>query len=318
MKYLVIILFLCFSTTLWSSEETTYGWDMPNTPLNIGGYLDMTYNEARKEKFLFDDIAIILSANSGRFDLLGELEFYNISLDGKSNDSSDVDMIAERLELTYALTDDSSLKIGRFNSDIGYWNKAPILILEDTTTKPHLLGKLFPRATTGLHYEQNLNQTYSFSFSFQDNADLAHKDGIESITKHNALACKAEYDEFSLRFATGTFENSNNFKATYIGIASQYETDDFNIQAEFFKQHSNNINKKPYSGYLQSTWYVKKHQGIVVRAETYKDNALSIDEEIYLLGYFYRPKTNMVLKGEYVKHSELPLNYFVYSLSVLF
>ena len=156
MKYRFIFFILAYSSFLYATENS-YGWNIHNSSLNIGGYLDMTYDSKREEEFLFNDIAMMFSSNNNRFDLLGEIELSHISVDGNSNNSSDIDLKIERLELTYALSDDKSIKIGRFNSDIGYWNQAPISILEDTTTEPYIVKNFFPKATTGIHYHQDIS-----------------------------------------------------------------------------------------------------------------------------------------------------------------
>ena len=76
-----------------------YGWDIPNSSVNVGGYLDMTYDNKREEKFLFDDIAMLFSSEHERFDILGEVELSHISFDGKSNNKKDIDLNLERLQL---------------------------------------------------------------------------------------------------------------------------------------------------------------------------------------------------------------------------
>ena len=315
-KHLLILTLL--SSSLCATETESYGWDIPNTPINIGGYLDMSYDEKREDKFLFNDIAMIFSANQNRFDLLGEVELSHISLNGQSNSSSDIDLNVERLQLTYAVSDEQSLRVGRFNSDIGYWNQAPITILQDTTTTPHIVGNFFPKATTGVLFNQNINENNSFSLTFQDNNDIAHQDNIIEVNRHKALAYYGVKDDLSWRFSLGRYQESNHKKSTYMGIGSEYDGEDFSILAELFIQDTELSDEKPYSGYVQSTWHFKEEQDAVLRFESYKDNALDIEENIYLLGYVYRPTSNIALKGEYVYHTKLPLNRFVYSFSVLF
>jgi hypothetical protein len=317
MKYLCIFFILGYDSFLWAGEAT-YGWNVPNSSLNIGGYLDMTYDEKREEKFLFNDIAMIFSANQNRFDLLGEIEFSHISLNGKSNRSSDIDINVERLQLSYALSDEQSIRIGRFNSDIGYWNQAPIPILQDSTSTPHIVGNFFPKATTGVLYNQNINENNSFSLTFQDNKDIAHQDESIHVNRHKALAYYGVNNDFSWRFSLGTYRESNHKKARYIGMGSEYNGEDFLIQTELFTQNTAKSDEKPYSGYVQSTWHFKETQDAVLRFESYQDNALDVKENIYLLGYVYRPNSNTALKGEYIHHTKLPLNRLVYSFSVLF
>ncbi len=314
MRYLFIYYLIC--SNFLSAND--YGWDIPNTSVNIDSYLDMTYDEKREDKFLFNDIAFLFSSRRERFDILAEVELSHISLEGKSNNSSDIDLNVERLQLNYTLNDKQSFQIGCFKSDIGYWNQAPILILQNTTTKPHTVGNFFPEATCGLLYRYNLNDENSLSFTFQDNPDISHQDGVINVERHTALAYYGANDDLSWRFSVGEYKEDNSIEADYIGIGSRYDADEFDIQAEFFVQNSEISDEKPYSAYLQPTWHFKENHDAVLRFESYKDKTIDIKENIYLLGYVYRPNSNIALKAEYVHHTKLPLNRFVYSFSVLF
>jgi len=315
---LTIVYFLLFSINLHAETEKSYGWNIPNSSLNIGGYLDMTYDDTRIDDFLFNDIAMIVSGRQDRFDLLAEIELSHISLDGKSNQSGDIDLNVERLQLSYALSDEQMVRVGRFNSDVGYWNQAPIPILQDTTTKPHFVGKLFPRATTGLLFRQSINNSNTISFTVQNNDDIAHQENSVEINRHASFSYLGVYEDFSWRFATGRYRDTTGKDFHYTGFGSDYDTDIFTLQGELFFQKSKADNKKPYSGYVQSTWHLENEQDAVVRFEGYDDKLLNIEENVYLLGYVYRPTSNISVKGEYIHHSKLPLNRFVYSLSVLF
>ena len=314
--YLIVLVFT--TSLLVANEKSTYGWDVPNSSLNIGGYLDMTYETKREEKFLFDDIAMLFSASHQRFNLLGEIELSHISLNKKSSNNQDIDLNIERLQLDYALSDEQMVQIGRFNSDVGYWNQAPIPILQETTTTPHMVGNFFPKATTGVLFRHNINEENSFSLTFQNNNDMAHQNNVIQVNQHQALAYYGTDDDLSWRFSLGEYREERHQKSRYLGIGSSYEGEDFSLQSELFAQNSDKDDEKPYSGYVQSTWHVKKKQDAVVRFESYKDEGLEVEEQIYLLGYTYRPTRNMALKGEYIYHTKLPLNRFVYSISVLF
>jgi hypothetical protein len=326
MKHFLIFLLINYASIIWANEETSYGWNIPNSSINIGGYLDMTYDQEREEKFLFNDIALLFSGNHNRFDLLGEIELSHISLDGKSNSRADVDLNIERLQLSYLLSDTQTIQVGRFNSDVGYWNQAPIMILQDTGTAPHLINHLFPKATTGVLYQQDIGEESSFSLTFQHNKDIAHQEEntlyeekVLIIDRHIGISYHGIKENLSWRFSAGAYRETTKQRSRYMGIGSEYDGEIFSLEAEFFTQTSNNRDEeKPYSGYIQSTWHFKPSQDAVVRFENYKDDALNIKEQIYLIGYAYRPTNNIVLKSEYIYHSKLPLSRFVYSLSVLF
>jgi len=314
----IYYILLISSGTLFANEESSYGWNLPDTSINVGGYLDMTYDTKREESFLFNDIAVLFSANKNRFDLLAEIELSHISLDGKSNSSSDIDLHLERLQLNYTLNDKQSIEIGRFNSDIGYWNQAPIPILQETTSRPHIVGNFFPKLITGILFRQSINEHNTFSITFQDNMDIAHQERFIQVNRHKTFSYFGTYGDFSWRFSAGKYRDSRNKNVIYRGIGSEYEGEKLSFQVELFRQNSDKKHEKPYSGYLQSTWHFKDKQDAVIRFEKYKDNEIEIEEQIYLFGYTYRPTNNTVLKAEYIYHTKLPLNHYLYSFSVLF
>jgi hypothetical protein len=299
-----------------ANEPTNYGWNVPNTPFKVGGYIDATYGQEQKSQFQFDDISLLFSGHQNHFDMLGEIEISHLKLD----DNTDVKIILEQLQVSYSFENHQRVTVGRFHSDIGYWNQAPINILQDTTTIPHIVENVFPKATTGLMYQKDIGEEDSLSLTLQDNHDIGSRDDSIVSNRHFAMSYHGvTSDDFSWRMAGGTFRRENiNELAYYVGGGLQYENDILTLQSELFTQHSDNSLDIPYSAYLQSVWHFKDRQDAVVRLERYKDDILGVNESISLLGYAYRPLRNMVLKAEYIHHTQLPLSRFVYSFSVLF
>ncbi|CAA6827855.1 MAG: Unknown protein [uncultured Sulfurovum sp.] len=313
----VMFVFFILLKQLMANEPSPYGYEIPNTPINIGGYIDAIYDDVASEKFVFDDVALLLSARYNRFDFLSEMEISELSLDGKSKGSSDIRINVERFQLTYALSDTENLIAGRFNSDIGYWNQAPINILQATTTKPHIFESIFPEHTTGLMYQNTISDEDSFSLTVQHSEDIGQKDKSLIVDRHFAMAYYKVYEDFSLRFATGFYRDKDfHNEAYYLGFGSEYEMDDFTLQAEFYTQ-SYDDEQQSYNAYLQSVWNFSPKHDVVLRLEQY--NEQGVDDTIVLVGYVYRPTVNTALKTEYIQHSNhLPLNRFVSSFSVLF
>lgn len=319
MSYTNALILICMTAILSANEPSSYGWDIPDTPLNLGGYIDTTYDTKREDQFMFNDIAMLLSGHQDHLDIVSEVEVSHITLDGKSNGSRDIDIILERLQLNYSFDKEQTLTVGRFNSHIGYWNQAPINILQDTTTKPHIVTHLFPKATTGLMYQKGFESEKSLSFTLQHNPDIGTHDESILVDRHIGLAySETMSDELAYTLALGSFRQESGQEATYFGMASQYENDDVILQGELFRQQNDTRYDIPYSGYLQSVWHLANRQDGVIRFERYKDEIMDVQENIFLVGYVYRPWENIVLKGEYIYHTELPLNRFVYSFSVLF
>ncbi len=317
---IIFIFFFISLNRVVANEPSSYGYNVPDTSINIGGYIDGVYDTKASEKFLFDDIALLTSAKKNRFTFISEVEISKLSLDGTSKGKfkgkSKLDIYLERFQLSYALSDTESLTLGRFNSDIGYWNEAPVNILQATTTKPHIFTSIFPAHTTGVMYENNLNDEDAFSVTLQYNKDVGKEHSGLRVDRHFSMAYHKDYDEFSLRGTSGFYrENRLKEEAYYFGMGSQYESDEFTLQAEYYLQKYAKIHPS-YNMYTQGVWHFMEKHNAVFRLEWYDEQGL--DNSLSLIGYVYRPTSNMALKGEYIHYSNHALNRFVYSFSVLF
>jgi hypothetical protein len=316
MSYKKLLSLIASTSLLMASDASMYGLNIPETPFYVGGYIETVYDESEEENFLIDDIALLLSANGESFDFLGEIEASHLSLNGNTNRKI-TQINLERLQLTYALGEDE-FTVGRFNSDIGYWNQAPVSIVQETTSYPHIIEHLFPKATTGLMYKGNLENHSSYRIMMQSNKDIGKADESIVSDRHFALSYYKEYDNFSWSLASGLYKDTQGFYANYSGLGFEYESDNFMVQSELFTQKSRSEKSKPYSAYLQPVWFYDAKQSLVLRLERYKDEELGANEGIVLFGYAYRPWSNVALKAEYIYHTQEPLDRFVYSLSVMF
>jgi hypothetical protein len=301
---------------MYGSEPMQYGLQVPNTNINIGGYIDAVYDDKSEKRFVFDDIALLISAYHNRFSFLSEIEISKLSLDSKSNGTSDIRVNIERLQVSYALWDNESITLGRFNSDIGYWNQAPVNILQATTTKPHIFESIFPKNTTGLMYKNNFNESDYYSFTFQNNKDIGQVDDSIVVAQHYAMSYYDEIDNFSWRFAMGYYkEKKTKNEAYYVGLGAKYISDSVTVQAELYTQKYENTHQS-YNAYVQSVWHLRSKQDVVLRIEKYNEQGL--DDNVAVLGYVYRPTQNTSAKVEYLHHTHGLNNRFVTSFSVLF
>ncbi|HHD75971.1 MAG TPA: hypothetical protein ENK95_03985 [Campylobacterales bacterium] len=316
MSYTKLLSLITATTFLFASDSSIYGWNIPETPMYIGGYVETLYDETEEESFLIDDIALLVTANGESFDFLGELEISHLSLNEETNRKI-TQLNLERLQLTYALGEEE-ITLGRFNSEIGYWNQTPISIVQETTTYPHIIKHLFPKATTGLMLRSDLEPQSSYRLMMQYNQDIGKVDQSIVSDRHFAMSYYQDYDNFSWTVATGLYKDTKGLYANYAGVGFQHESDNFMLQGELFSQKSRGDKSKPYSAYLQPVWFYDEQQSVVLRLERYKDEEFGADEGIVLLGYSYRPWSNVALKAEYIYHTQEPLDRFVYSFSVIF
>jgi hypothetical protein len=318
MRILFLTLFFLFIPSLCNSnEDQNYGYKIPYTPLYIGGYLSAEYDKEKHDTLFFDDIALLFYANIGKYHLLGEVEAADIPLDGSKN--SDIRLYIERIEISYHIDEYSTLAFGKFNSDIGFWNLAPINTLTDTTTPPYLMQDTFPELTTGLLYTHSFSdEEQILSFIFQHNSDIDKQYNNMEVDKHYGIGYTYYGQICTWRMNGGYYHNKRDNNSFYGGISYQKESTYWTLQGELFTKQSAKNHDVPYNIYAQFTNHIANQHDLIFRQEFYKDNFLHIKEGISLIGYTYRPRPFIAIKGEYVKHSSLPKNRLVFSFSVVF
>ncbi len=318
MRIFTLILFILFpSSILHSDESLNYGWNIPQTPLYVGGYFSTSYDPREINDLVFDDIALLFYANKEKYHLLGEVELSDIPL--KHLDRKNLRLFIERFQLAYDMNENTTITLGKFYSKIGFWNISPINTLTDTTTSPYILESTFPELSSGLLYNYSFDYgDQMLSLTIQHNPDLDTSYNNIHINRHYALAYTYLSDSYTLRANCGYFRQINHQKSFYEGLSIQYENDFWTIQSELFSKQSTKHQNIPYNTYLQITRHLYNKHDIVFREELYKDNATNIQENISLIGYTYRPHPFIAFKSEYVKYSNLPKSRFIFSFSMVF
>ncbi len=316
-KIFTVLLLLWFIPLLHSEDIPHYGYQIPHTPLYVGGYISAVYDKEEYDDIVFDDIALLFYANRDKYHFLSELEISDLPLQGGKN--TDIRIYIERFVLSYDQDEYTTISVGKFNSDIGFWNIAPINTLTDTTTSPHIMEVMFPELTTGIEYAKSLSdEEILFSLTLQNNSDMDKQYNNFYINRHYAFMLRYAGYNHTLKLNGGYFKETNNKESFYAGIAYQHESDKWTLQSELFTREAVNAKDIPYNGYIQLTRHFGIHHDIVAREEIYKDNIANVRENISLIGYTYRPRTSIALKGEYVHHSKLPRHLLIISASMVF
>ncbi len=310
------ILFLSYllSFILKADDTLIPGYNIPQTPLYVGGYISANYDGKREDKLLFDDIALLFYGNYEKFDLLGEIEISDVPLKKKA-----LRIHTERFRIAYYLYDDTTLYLGKFNSNTGFWNQIPINILEDTTTYPHIMENIFPKLTTGISIYQSFEEgEREISLTIQHNNDLDKHYNNIIVDRHYSLGYKDTMDEFVWRLSGGYYKSVDNRDYFYAGAGIRKEFLNYTLLSELFTKRGEKKRDIPYDGYLQLTWHMFYMHDLVFRSEFYNDESMKIKENISLLGYTFRPMPSFSIKTEYIRHSKLSKNRFVFSISAMF
>ncbi|MGZ5208941.1 MAG: hypothetical protein ACXWB0_07970, partial [Sulfuricurvum sp.] len=317
---------LVLACTVIHAEEYTFGdgWQVADSPLSVGGYASSVYIVEKNKRTLdVDDIALLAYGEFDDFDFLAELEatdVYKKETGLYRYESGNTVFHAERLYGDYFFGDSERLRFGKFNSDIGFWNQMPINVLRDTTSSPHLVDDFFPKLTTGAHCESR--QTYDFlrrvSVTLQHNNDLDNGYNNFNIDRHYAVAWDIAEQKRLWRFGGGYFRYESLHEAFYLLAALKMEHKEWNFLFESILRSERNEEKLSYDAYAQGVWHFKAKHDLVFRTEVEKAPLTQIHDGSALVGYTYRPLSNVALKGEFEAHQESLLNRLLFSLSVLF
>ena len=319
MHSVLSVILLFFSIAICRGDEIPdYGYRIANTPLYIGGYVSAVYDEKETEDdIFFDDISLLFYANAEKYHFLSEIEAADLPLRGGKN--SDIHIYIERLQLNYDFNDNTTVTLGKFNSDIGFWNLAPVNTLTDTTTSPYLTENTFPELTTGLMVTKSFwDEEQIFSITIQNNPDLDKNYNNIKTDKHYAFSYTYADYATTWRINGGYFHEKGKGDAYYGGLSYRYENTLWTIQSELFHKTQNNRRTIPYNLYLQLTRHLTDSHDLVFRQEFYEDHAIEIKDAISLIGFTYRPHPSLTFKTEYIRHSVLPLNRIVFSCSAVF
>ena len=335
-KYLIFLLFFIpslYSNDIVENNPDEYvlgeGLKIDSLPLYIGGYFSAVYQVGKHEtEYKLDDVALLAYGDFEKFSYVTEFEFKELytlkKTDYDSQSEEDTNIHIERLYIDYNYNENYKLRVGKYNSPIGFWNMLPINVLRATTSNPISTAIIFPQFTTGASftyssYEKNELQ---IDVLFQHNNDLDYTYNNYHIDEHLGLGLTYVLDNFSIKTNVGTFDDqtkNHTSQVLYYGVlALKYEGNTYQVISEFGAQYSRKAVTRPYASYLQGLYHITQEQSLILRIESYKDDVVNEKDTMSVLAYTYRPLLPIALKAEYQLHTLENYNKVLISLSVLF
>ncbi len=288
----------------------------------LGGYASVDYIHKEDNDILaVDELAAIFYGEFDRFDFLGEFEnegLYKRVFGSLDSETVQKTIHIERAYITYYFDNGDYLRVGKFNSKIGFWNQMPINVLRPTTSSPYLVNRMFPKFTSGFLYTKEINNNYfkNISFTLQNNNDIDGDYNNFDLNRHYAVSLDMNHWDTSFRFGGGYFRYKNNFDNRYLFASFKTQGDIFDWLGEFaIRIKSDDVYMHDF--YLQNIWHFKDKEDFVSRIEHYEDENFYFSEFVYVGGVVYRPKSNVALKAEFEAHTYLS-NRFLFSFSVMF
>ncbi|MDD2790375.1 MAG: hypothetical protein PHU40_06850 [Sulfurimonas sp.] len=328
--YKIILLFLlAFSLHAENEYELGKGLQAGSLPLYLGGYFSADYRHMDEEdRYRFDDLALLGYGNYDKFSYMAEFEYKTLYSYTKTQQEDttekDLTLHIERLYLDYNYNENYALRVGKYNSPIGFWNLLPINVLRQTTSYPVSTDILFPKFTTGLNaaYTSYSDCELHVDLMLQHNEDFDNKYNNYKIDEHYGITLLYEKENYALKANAGYFHQLENLENPqnlyYYLVSAKYEAESYEFLAEVGSQYSQNATTTPYAAYIQGLYrFTQQHIGSI-RLESYKDNITNSDDSISVFAYTYRPIYPVALKSEYQLHSISTQNQLLFSISVLF
>lgn len=326
MKAIILIIFFLLSLQADENYKLGEGFKLPNTPLYIGGYFSSEYINLHDENiYKIDDVAFLAYGSFGSFSFMSELEYKELYIKTFTSQGSvttqNQKLHIERLYIDYIYNEDYMLRIGKYNSPIGFWNMLPINVLRQTSSNPYSTKILFPQFTTGLHlqYANYTNGDLKIDALLQNNTDADKDYNNFKIDKHYGLGLSYENDSLALKFNTGYFNSTQSYQELYyLLLSAKYEEEKYQFMFESGMQFTKNKSTVPYAAYIQGLYRFSEQNIGAIRLETYYTSTNNFKENIAVFAYTYRPLYPVAFKGEYQLHSKSYLNQVIFSFSVLF
>lgn len=328
MRY-AITLYILVSSLLYGGESTYRlgsGIQVGSLPLYAGGYISLAYESKVDEvsELAIDDMALMLYGEEDRVSYLVEMESEDVYRHSDTISTNTI-LHIERLYLGYEFDDMYDIKIGKYNSAIGFWNINPINVLRDTTSSPIITDIIFPKFTNGLevNYHSQGDKEYQISMVIQENRDidtLMHDDIYNNfnIDRYYGIGVYLQDESWSYRFNGGYFETLDDLSLLYMVAAFSYSDDKSKLIGEIGMQFGEDGIKIPYAGYLQYSYALDQKHEAILRVESYRDLEREKRDSFIVAGYTYRPMAPIALKGEYQWHTIERENRFLISASILF
>tara|TARA_R110001592_G_scaffold91405_3_gene267581 strand:- start:2992 stop:3999 length:1008 start_codon:yes stop_codon:yes gene_type:complete len=331
LRYSILIAMCIFGTQFVQAQEGTYQLGLGHKvheKITLGGYFSTEFSKGEDlQEFVLDDVALLAYGDlSDNFSFLAEIEsvgFYSYDFEIDRSETNTKPAI-ERFYTDFKFSDHATVRVGKQITPIGYWNLQPINVLRETTSSPRLSREMFPKFVTGLQISgyTPLDESIRYSVYLQNTGDMDAKYVNIAVDQHYGFSLEKNLSNtWSIGGSAGRFEEINEDRTSYFQLNSRVDSGQYTFLLEaIVDYHTPTLLPKAKSSsiYSQLEYRFQPRHAVIVRAESFRDDRISLHEKIGVLGYSYRPQFPISLKLEYQWHADSDNNRLVGSFSVLF
>ncbi len=296
----------------------------------LGSYVSLNYwKKGDKSEVKFDDIALLSKIFFGKFSLFSEFEAKDIYVSSSKNKNKywDINFEIERIFFNYHHNEFFNIKVGRFLTPLGIWNKIHIDALKWTVSDPLVSTSFFPMFTTGinvngyistkrrLRYELFLQKNKSINSSYNN----LRTDNIIGLQIEKLLDINKKYG-----INIGSFEEKNiQEKYRFLGlygktkITSVYLSSEIYYANEKSKQSIKHKEHGKITYYLQLVKKIFKKTYFIFRKDGLYDSSDKHRVDIWTFTLNFRPRFNISFKLEYQLYERVS-DYIRFSSALLF
>jgi hypothetical protein len=286
------------------------GFAIPHTDWHIGGYATASVSDPEHDpvRLALDNLSMFLWwQGEGRWKFFSEFEYQN-ALSNRNDNRFENDYFSwERAYLEYALSDDISVRAGKFLTPIGHWNLVHATPLVWTTSRPLTTTLAFPTNMTGVMVSANVapvGHGLDLSFYGANGEEIRPNPEIDPFSSalgaHATLSLGGE-SQIGFSYADFEQEKSRPERKQLVGVDFLWTHARFELSGEAVYRASDMGGAADERGaFLQLVVPVTERLYAVGRYENYRLSNQPGATELWVGGLNFRIRPTIVLKAEWV------------------
>jgi opacity protein-like surface antigen len=306
------------------------GLRLADTGFSLGGYATASYENLRHapSRTALDNLSLFVWwQGESRWKFFSEFDYENV-LASRSQEGEDRYLALERLYLDYAVTDTTTLRVGKFLTPIGRWNLIHATPLVWTSSRPLITTQTFPTNATGLMVNGTLPAVANgteYSLYASNGNEIRPNPALDpfsgAIGAHVTFPVLANA-QVGFSYASFEQEKTRGEKKQLVGLDFLWSRNRYEVSAEGIYRFSDNGSDWDEKGaFGQLVVPLSEKLYAVARYEIFRKAQETLTTHLWVAGLNYRVTPAVVLKAEWVgsthNHIDAPEG-FLSSVSLLF